>query len=69
MERYATMKTKTLIYNYLWEKDRVNKRDMAETQKLIKRELRKRYNCMIRSLDSDTTADDTDAIFKRLIDG
>ena len=49
--RYRTMKTEKLFDIYLDEFGRENKADAEITQKLIKKELRRRFNATLNILD------------------
>lgn len=67
---YETYSLEKLIYNYLWEKGRVNKDDMKQTQDLIMKEIDFRYKRLRLMLqDKDNTDKDAQAILKRLLEG
>ena len=61
MTGYETYTTERLMEYYLWEKSRVNKEDMAITQATIRKELKHRFNNMMRLLDDPDLTTDEDA--------
>ena len=58
---YETKSTETLIRNYIWEKGRINEFDRAQTQQIIKRELKQRFDRLLRMLDDDDLRDPEEA--------
>ena len=64
---YALWTTEELIEAYAWEAKRINQRDRRQTQKLIKEELRRRFNATIKLLDDEQTTENPHGTFRYLI--
>lgn len=64
---YALWTTEKLIEEYAWEAKRINQRDRRQTQKLIKEELRRRFNATIKLLDDEQTTENPHGTFRYLI--
>lgn len=61
MTGYETKSTEALIHDYIWEKGRINEFDRVQTQQIIKRELKHRYERLLRLLDDDELRDPEEA--------
>ena len=57
MNKYRTQTTENLIEAYAFEAMRINQQDREATQKLIKRELKRRFAATIKLLDDDETTE------------
>ena len=64
---YRLWTTQELIEAYAWEAGRINKEDRRQTQRLIKKELRRRFNATIQLLDDDQTTENPQGLFRYLI--
>ena len=52
---YRLWTTEELIEAYAWEADRINQEDRRRTQRLIKQELKRRFDATLRLLDDEQT--------------
>ena len=59
--------TEELIEAYAWEAGRINQEDRKITQRLIKKELRRRFNATIQLLDDEQTTENPQGLFRYLI--
>ncbi len=64
---YRLWTTEELIEAYAWEAGRINQEDRKITQRLIKKELRRRFNATIQLLDDEQTTDNPQGLFRYLI--
>lgn len=63
--KYNLWTTEELIEGYRFELDRINQDDANLTKKLIKAELKRRFDTTLKLLDNKQT--DTDKIYKQLL--
>lgn len=63
--KYDLWTTEELIEGYRFELDRINQDDANLTKKLIKAELKRRFDTTLKLLDNKQT--DTDKIYKQLL--
>lgn len=52
---YRLWTTEELIEGYAWEAGRINQRDRETAQRLIKKELKRRFDATLRLLDDEQT--------------
>lgn len=64
MNHYITKTASQLIDAYCFEHDRINEEDKAITQRLIKKELTRRFNVMMAMLDYPELADHPEQIYE-----
>ena len=64
---YRLWTTEELIEAYAWEAGRINQEDRKITQRLIKKELRRRFNATIQLLDDEQTTEKPQGLFRYLI--
>ena len=64
---YRLWSTEELIEAYAWEAGRINQEDRKITQRLIKKELRRRFNATIQLLDDEQTTENPQGLFRYLI--
>ena len=64
---YRLWTTEELIEAYAWEAGRINQEDRKITQRLIKKELRRRFNATIQLLDDEQTTENPQGLFRYLI--
>ena len=64
---YRLWTTEELIEAYAWEAGRINQEDRKITQRLIKKELRRRSNATIQLLDDEQTTENPQGLFRYLI--
>lgn len=69
MEYLKNKTTEELIEMYAWEKTRINKDDMRIAHKSIKKELKRRFDTMMRLLDDEQTTQNPKGTYRRLIEG
>lgn len=67
MNKYRMFSTKKLIEEYAWENGRINREDAACTQKLIKAELQRRFNAVIKLLDDPENGENPSGIYRYLL--
>ena len=65
---YRLWTTEELIEAYAWEAGRINQEDRKITQRLIKKELRRRFNATIQLLDDEQTTENPQGLFRYLIE-
>lgn len=58
MSNYRFKSLEELIFSYLWEMDRTNKEDAAQTQKLIKSEILERAKRLVKVLEDTESVED-----------
>lgn len=61
---YLTKTAAQLVEAYCDEHDRINQEDKEITQRLIKKELTRRFNTMMKLLDQPELADHPEQIYK-----
>ena len=64
---YRLWTTQELIEAYAWEAGRINQEDRKRTQKLIKKEMRRRFNATIQILDDEQTVENPQGTYRYLI--
>ena len=64
---YRLWTTEELIEGYAWEADRINQKDREITQRLIKKELKRRFNATIRLLDDEQTVKNPKGTYRYLL--
>ena len=64
---YILWTTEELIEGYAWEADRINQKDREITQRLIKKELKRRFNATIRLLDDEQTVRNPKGTYRYLL--
>lgn len=64
---YRLWTTQELIEAYAWEAGRTNQEDRKKTQKLIKKELRRRFNATLQILDDEQTVENPLGTYRYLI--
>lgn len=64
---YRLWTTQELIEAYAWEPGRINQEDRRQTQRLIKKELRRRFAETIMLLDDEQTTENPMGTFRYLI--
>ena len=64
---YSLWTTEELIDAYAWEAKRINQEDRMRTQKLIKAELKRRFNATLRLLDDEQTTRNPKGTYRYLI--
>lgn len=52
---YRLWTTEELIEGYAWEAGRINQKDREQAQRLIKKELKRRFSATLRLLDDEQT--------------
>lgn len=61
--------TEQLIELYAFEQGRINEDDKRKTQERIKKELKRRFNVMMKLLDDEQTTANPKGTYERLIEG
>lgn len=61
--------TEQLIVLYAFEQGRINEDDKRQTQAHIKKELKRRFNTMMKLLDDEQTATNPKGTYRRLMEG
>ena len=64
---YRLWTTEELIEAYAWEAGRINQEDREISQRLIKKELKRRFAATIRLLDDEQTVQNPKATYRYLI--
>ena len=64
---YILWTTEELIEAYAWEADRINREDAEHTKRLIKKELKRRFNETLKLLDDEQTVKNPLGAYKRLL--
>ena len=67
MNGYRMKTTEQLIEMYSFEAGRINQEDKKHTQRLIKTELKRRFDITLRLLDTDEVAEKPQLAFKYLL--
>ena len=66
---YRLWTTEELIEAYTWEAKRINKEDRETAQRLIKKELKRRFNATLRLLDDEQTTENPKGTYRYLLNG
>ena len=64
---YRLWTTEELIETYAWEAGRINQEDREISQRLIKKELKRRFAATIRLLDDEQTVQNPKGTYRYLI--
>ena len=64
---YRLWTTEELIEAYAWEATRINQKDRETAQRLIKAELKRRFNVTLKLLDDQQTTDNWQGTFGYLL--
>ena len=64
---YRLWTTEELIEAYAWEAKRISKEDREIAQRLIKKELKRRFNATIRLLDDEQTTQNPKGTYRYLL--
>ena len=64
---YRLWTTEELIEAYAWEAKRINQEDRQRTQRLIKQELKRRFDATLRLLDDEQTTENPKGTYRYLL--
>ena len=64
---YRLWTTEELIEAYAWEAGRINQEDRKRTQRLIKQELKRRFDATLRLLDDAQTTQNPKGTYRYLL--
>ena len=64
---YRLWTTEELIDAYAWEAGRINQEDRKRTQRLIKQELKHRFDATLRLLDDEQTTENPKGTYRFLL--
>ena len=64
---YRLWTTEELIEAYAWEAKRTNKKDRETTQRLIRKELKRRFDATLRLLDDEQTMQNPKGTYRYLL--
>ena len=64
---YRLWTTEDLIEAYAWEAGRINQEDRRRTQRLIKQELKRRFDATLRLLDDEQTTQNPKGTYRYLL--
>ena len=64
---YRLWPTEELIEAYAWEAGRINQEDRRRTQRLIKQELKRRFDATLRLLDDEQTTQNPKGTYRYLL--
>lgn len=64
---YRLWTTEELIEAYAWEAGRINQEDRRRTQRLIKQELKRRFDANLRLLDDEQTTQNQKGTYRYLL--
>ena len=64
---YRLWTTEELIVAYAWEAGRINQEDRRRTQRLIKQELKRRFDATLRLLDDEQTTQNPKGTYRYLL--
>jgi hypothetical protein len=64
---YRLWTTEELIEAYAWEAGRINQEDRRRTQRLIKQELKRRFDATLRLLDDEQTTQNPKGTYRYLL--
>ena len=64
---YRLWTTEELIEAFAWEAGRINQEDRKRTQRLIKQELKRRFDATLRLLDDEQTTQNPKGTYRYLL--
>ena len=64
---YRLWTTEELIEAYAWEAKRINQKDRETVQRLIKQELKRRFDATLRLLDDEQTTQNPKGTYRYLL--
>ena len=64
---YRLWTTEELIEAYAWEAGRINQEDRRRTQRLIRQELKRRFDTTLRLLDDEQTTQNPKGTYRYLL--
>lgn len=64
---YMAWTTEELIEGYAWEANRINQKDRETAQRLIKQELKRRFNKMLELLDDERMIKNPGGVYMYLL--
>ena len=64
---YELWTTEELIEAYAWEAKRINQKDRETAQRLIKKELKRRFDATLRLLDDEQTTENPKGTLRYLL--
>ena len=64
---YRLWTTEELIEAYAFETKRINQKDREDTQRLIKKELKRRFDATLRLLDDEQTTENPKGTYRYLL--
>ena len=64
---YRAWTTRELIDGYAWEAGRINRAEREQTQRLIRKELKRRFDATLRLLDDPQTTRNPEETFRYLL--
>ena len=64
---YKLWTTEELIETYAWESKRINQKDRETAQRLIKKELKRRFDATLRLLDDEQTMQNPNGTYRYLL--
>ena len=64
---YRLWTTEELIEAYAWEAGRINQEDRKRTQRLIKQELKRRFDATLRLMDDEQTTQNPKGTYRYLL--
>ena len=64
---YRLWTTEELIEAYAWEAGRINQEDRRRTQRLIKQELKRRFDATLRLMDDEQTTQNPKGTYRYLL--
>ena len=64
---YKLWTTEELIETYAWESKRINQKDRETAQRLIKEELKRRFDATLRLLDDEQTMQNPNGTYRYLL--
>ena len=64
---YRLWTTEELIEAFAWEAGRINQEDRRRTQRLIKQELKRRFDATLRLLDDEQTTQNPKGTYRYLL--
>ena len=64
---YRLWTTEELIEAYAWEAGRINQEDRKRTQRLIRQELKRRFDATLRLLDDEQTTQNPKGTYRYLL--
>ena len=64
---YRLWTTEELIEAYAWEAKRINQKDRETAQRLIRKELKRRFNATLRLLDDEQTTQNPKGTYRYLL--